>query len=90
VIQFGSDLTLVALGSEVVVDYSLRLKRELAGGPAVWIAGYCNAYFGYIPSNRVLKEGGYEADGWKTPIEEPIVAKALQLNRWLATGEREQ
>src|SRR5262249_16686120 len=27
--QLGKDLTLVALGGEVVVDYALRLKREL-------------------------------------------------------------
>jgi len=85
VIRLGSDVTLVALASEVVVDYSLRLKRQLARPPAmVWVAGYCNGYFGYIPSNRVLEEGGYEADGWKTPIEEPIVAKALELERRLA------
>jgi hypothetical protein len=54
------------------------------------VAGYCNAYFGYIPSNRVLKEGGYEADGWKTPIEEPIVSKALELNRRLAAEGSKQ
>ena len=30
--QFGDDLTLVALGGEAVVDYSLRLKRELGPG----------------------------------------------------------
>jgi len=85
VIRLGSDVTVVALASEVVVDYSLRLKRQLARPPAmVWVAGYCNGYFGYIPSNRVLEEGGYEADGWKTPIEETIVAKALELERRLA------
>lgn len=85
VIRFGPDVTLLALASEVVVDYSLRLKRQLARPPAmVWVAGYCNGYFGYIPSDRVVKEGGYEADGWKTPIEEPIVAKALELERRLA------
>lgn len=85
VIRLGDDVTLVALASEVVVDYSLRLKRHLAKPPAmVWVAAYCNGYFGYIPSNRVLEEGGYEADGWKTPIEEPIVAKVLQLQQRLA------
>jgi neutral ceramidase len=85
VIRLGPDVTLVALASEVVVDYSLRLKRQLARPPAmVWVAGYCNGYFGYIPSDRVLGEGGYEADGWKTPIEETIVAKALELERRLA------
>ena len=59
VIQFGNDLTMVALSGEVVVDYSLRLKAELAG-PKVWVAGYSNDVFGYLPSLRVLQEGGYE------------------------------
>ncbi|MHC4726753.1 MAG: neutral/alkaline non-lysosomal ceramidase N-terminal domain-containing protein [Planctomycetota bacterium] len=62
VIQFGNDLTMVALSGEVVVDYSLRLKAELAG-PKVWVAGYSNDVFGYLPSLRVLKEGGYEGGG---------------------------
>ena len=30
VLQFGNDLTLIALAGEVVVDYGLRLKREIA------------------------------------------------------------
>jgi len=46
----------------VVVDYSLRLKRELAG-PAVWVAGYSNEVMAYIPSLRVLREGGYGGNG---------------------------
>ena len=59
-IRFGDDLVMVALAGEVVADYSLRLKRELAGPAAVWIAGYSNDVFAYIPSVRLLKEGGYE------------------------------
>lgn len=62
VLRFGDDLTLIALAGEVVVDYSLRLKAEL-GGQMVWVAGYSNDVFGYIPSLRVLREGGYEAGG---------------------------
>lgn len=80
VIRFGSDLTLVTLGCEVVVDYALRLKKELAGEAAVWIAGYSNDYSGYIPSLRVLKEGGYEAQaGWADTVEERIVGKVHAL-----------
>ena len=60
--QFGKDLTLVALGGEVVVDYALRLKRELGGSGNLWVAGYANDVFAYIPSVRILLEGGYEAD----------------------------
>lgn len=61
VVQFGGQLTLVALGGEPVVDYSIQLKRELAqDGCAVWVAGYSNLVGAYIPNRRVLKEGGYE------------------------------
>jgi len=83
VIRFDEDLLLVALGAEVVVDYSLRLKRELAGQAVVWVAGYSNDYGGYIPSLRVLKEGGYEAPDYKPDIEERIVGKVHELNRRL-------
>jgi neutral ceramidase len=57
--RLGSDLTLIALGGEVVVDYALRLAREYPGRN-LWVAGYCNDVFGYVPSLRVLREGGYE------------------------------
>ena len=51
---------MVTIGGEMVVDYSLRLKRELGKGCAVWVVGYSNDVMGYIPSLRVLREGGYE------------------------------
>jgi neutral ceramidase len=57
--RFGSGLTLVALGGEVVVDYALRLAREYPDR-RMWVAGYSNDVFGYVPSVRVLREGGYE------------------------------
>ena len=79
----------MALGGEVVVDYDLRLKRELGRERPLWIAGYANDVMAYIPSLRVLKEGGYEADSsmiyygmptkWGPTIEEKIVAKVHEL-----------
>lgn len=81
--QLGPDLTWVALGGEVVVDYSLRLKKEL-GRDRTWVTGYANDVMAYIPSLRVLKEGGYEGGGamvyyglptvWTPKVEETIVA----------------
>jgi len=59
-IRLGGDLTLLALGGEPVVDYALRVKRELAGENLI-VAGYCNDVMCYIPSRRVQREGGYEA-----------------------------
>lgn len=82
--RLGKELTLVTLGGEVVVDYSLRLKKEL--GPNVWVMGYANDVMAYIPSARVLKEGGYEGASsmiyyglpavWGPKVEELIVAEA--------------
>lgn len=60
--RFGGTFTLVGIGGEVVVDYALRLKRERPDD-RLWVAGYCNDVFGYLPSQRILVEGGYEADG---------------------------
>ena len=83
VIQFGNDLSMITLGNEVVIDYVLRLKRELgrADGPEIWVSGYSNVYSGYIPSKRVLLEGGYEARSrpWKDALEERIIAKVHEL-----------
>jgi neutral ceramidase len=60
--RLGPGLTLVALGGEVVVDYALRLARDYAGR-RLWAVGYSNDVFGYVPSLRVLEEGGYEGGG---------------------------
>ena len=60
--QFGADLTLVALSGEVVVDY-VRLLEDVLGPRQLWIAAYCNDVYGYLPSVRVLDEGGYETRG---------------------------
>jgi hypothetical protein len=60
--RFGSNLDLVALSGEVGVDYALRLKKEF-GPDQVWPVAYANEVPCYIPSERVLREGGYEA-GW--------------------------
>ncbi len=80
VIKIGNDLTLITLGSEVVVDYSLRFKREFAGAAGIWVAGYSNDYTGYVPSQRVLKEGGYEAAaGWAESVEDRIANKVHDL-----------
>jgi len=60
VARFARTLTLIALGGEVTVDYGLRIKREYPQEP-IFTAGYSNDVMCYIPSARVLREGGYEA-----------------------------
>ncbi len=59
--SFGDDLSMVFLPGEVVVDYALRLKRELDRS-RLWVSAYANYVPCYIPSRRILAEGGYEAE----------------------------
>ncbi len=85
--KLGGKQLLIALGGEVVVDIALRLKKEL--GESVWVAGYANDVMAYIPSARVLKEGGYEGASsmmvygmhtiWAPDVEERVVGEVHRL-----------
>lgn len=59
--KFDDDLAIVFLAGEVVVDYAVRLKSEL-DWRRLWINGWSNDVPSYIPSKRLLAEGGYETD----------------------------
>jgi putative membrane-bound dehydrogenase-like protein len=59
---FGEDLALVFLAGEVVVDYATRLK-QIFDPDRLWVTAYANYVPCYIPSRRILSEGGYEAEG---------------------------
>ncbi len=65
VVRFGKDLSMIALSGETVIDYAIRLRKEFPG-ERLWVASYCNDVFAYVPSERVLKEGGYEGGGAMT------------------------
>lgn len=89
--QIG-DLKWIALSGEPVVDYSLRFKRQF-GAETTWVAGYCNELTAYIPSRRVLREGGYEGKdgmmeyGWPAafcPAVEDVIGETVDdLSRQL-------
>jgi putative membrane-bound dehydrogenase-like protein len=57
--NFADDLAMVFLPGEVTVDYQLRLKIAF-DAKRLWVNAYSNDAPCYIPSDRVLKEGGYE------------------------------
>lgn len=91
IVKFGNDLTLVALSGEVVVDYATRLKKDLGSAAKLWITAYANDVFAYIPSKRVLAEGGYEAETsmiyyglpgrWAPEVEDLIAGKVVRMVR---------
>ena len=59
--RFGDDLAMVFLAGEVVVDYSIAMKKEF-DPDRLWMIAYANDAPCYIPSDRILAEGGYEAE----------------------------
>ncbi|MCX8065312.1 MAG: neutral/alkaline non-lysosomal ceramidase N-terminal domain-containing protein [Candidatus Hydrogenedentes bacterium] len=77
---------LIALGGEVVVDYAIFIKEKI--GKDAIVLGYSNDVMGYIPSLRVLREGGYEGGDfqigyglpakWKETIEERILSSVYR------------
>ncbi len=87
--KIGGEIDFIALGGEVVVDYALRLKKE-RHEIKTWVAGYSNDVMAYIPSLRVLKEGGYEGGSsnvyyglpglWSEAVEESIVKAVHELS----------
>lgn len=88
--RLGKTLDWVALGGEVVVDYAIAIKSTAKR--STWVTAYANDVMAYIPSRRVLTEGGYEGGGamvyyglptvWAPEIE-PMILN--EVNRQLAT-----
>ena len=89
---------MVIMSGEMVVDYSLRLKRELRKNRAVWVFDYFNDVGGYILSLCVLLEGGRENGGnmhygstpllgsWAETIELCLMDRIFFLDRQLYSG----
>jgi len=88
VLRLGDDLTFILMGGEVVVDYARRLKRLLAEDHP-WPVGYAYEVPCYIPSVRLIKEGGYESESsliyygfygpFRTSVEDLLVTRITSL-----------
>lgn len=82
--RLGGDQLWITLGGEVVVDYALRLKAEF--GDQTWVSGYVNDVMAYIPSRRVLLEGGYEGQSSMMVYGMPSERWAQDVEERLVTG----
>jgi hypothetical protein len=96
---FDRDLAMVFLGGEVVVDYALRMKTEF-DADRLWITAYSNDVPCYIPSRRILAEGGYEADSSMVyyarprrfaPEVEDLILDAVQkvVSQWFYSAAKQ-
>lgn len=81
------DQQVFVLGGESVIGYSLKLKEIF--GDEIFVMSYANDVMGYIPSEVVLAEGGYEGDisqrvyglpaKWASGIESFIINGIIDL-----------
>lgn len=60
-VRFSNDFTILALTGEVVLDYSIAARSRFPG-ENMFVAGYCTEVQCYIPSKKILREGGYEPE----------------------------
>lgn len=86
--RLGSEMLVIGMGAETVVDYALRFKDEFGAG--TWVCGYADDMISYIPSRRVWVEGGYEGGSnlfeygrpafrWQGDIEDRISSSVKKL-----------
>ncbi|MDN3688832.1 neutral/alkaline non-lysosomal ceramidase N-terminal domain-containing protein [Cyclobacterium jeungdonense] len=82
---------LFSMGGESTIGYANRLKAKY--GPEVFVMAYSNDVMGYIPTEIILQEGGYEGyssqmvyglhNSWKAGLEEQILSTFDALARQL-------
>lgn len=82
--RLGDEVLWITLGGEVVVDYSLKFKGQY--GWETWVSGYANDVMAYIPSERVLMEGGYEGQSSMFVYGQPCERWATGIEARIADG----
>ena len=78
---------IMTLGGELVIQYAIDLKRIF--GQNLFVMGYSNDVMTYIPSEIILKEGGYEGAAahmvyglpskWAPGVEKTIIDAMTKL-----------
>ena len=81
------DQTIMSFGGELVIEYAIEFKKLY--GQDIFIIGYANEDMAYIPSEEILREGGYEGESsmrvyglpgkWETGIEAAIINEMKRL-----------
>lgn len=63
-LELGEELKVVCISAEVCWGYASLIKRHFAG-KTIWPVGYIDRVYGYLPTDSMLPESGYEVTGFK-------------------------
>lgn len=81
--KLGDEFLWIALSGETVVDYALLLRVKY--GPDTIVTGYCSDLIGYIPSERVWREGRGEEVEYLWEYSRPTYRWAGDVERRILT-----
>lgn len=62
-VDLGTHLRLLAVSAEIVWEYA-AIAREILNAECLWPIGYVDRVYGYLPTEPMLSEGGYECSGF--------------------------
>lgn len=62
-LRLGKDFVILVISAEVVSCYR-RLTSALSPRTQILLAGYQGQTFGYLPTDNMVRQGGYEASGF--------------------------
>ena len=76
---------ILALPSEVCVEIGLEIKEKSPIKELI-VLGYCNHFFWYVPTTKIIEEGGYEArySQIKPGADRILIEESLKLVKRLA------
>lgn len=91
------DQPLFVFGGELVIEYAIEVKKRF--GPDAFVMAYANDVMGYIPSETILQEGGYEGETsqmvyalpstWVAGLQGQILAEAARLAKEVGVAKVE-
>jgi neutral ceramidase len=65
--DLAEGLKFVGLSAEPCWEY-IHLVKRIFPGKTIWPVGYIDSVFGYLPTQSMLSEGGYEVTGFRRPF----------------------
>ncbi len=73
-VRIGNELTFLTLPGEPTAELSREISTLFPAANALFFLGYTNGMFGYLPTSKMLPEGGYECEmshvvyGWPSKL----------------------
>lgn len=76
ILKMNDKVLIITLPGEPVVEIGLTIKRK-SKFPVTIVAGYTNDYIGYLATNKILQEGGHEANSCHVKDIEEVIKKVI-------------